>query len=308
MKYHEFKVRVPAVSPPQIHSRLVKWLPSRGNVLFTLLTVLMLVMTQRLWAGPSFANPPGPSATTVNYQGRLADNNGTPLSGTFAITFAIYNAATGGSIMWGPETHAAVTVNQGLFAVGLGSQTSGGIPTTTWDGDRYLQITVNGEALTPRELIRSVPIAGMALTVPTGAIATSHLAARAVTDIHFASSSSQYDLPDNGQWHDDPVLSMSRNFVGGKVRIALTAPGIWADGSNKPVDGRLMVDGVEVTKGRVSFQLAQGFAERQMDLVWVQDLTPGTHVIKVQWLTPSGDNALIGVGGTRTLEVLELKR
>jgi len=40
----------------------------------------------------------------------------------------------------------------------LGSQTSGGIPTSTWNGDRYLEITVGGETLSPRELIRSVPI------------------------------------------------------------------------------------------------------------------------------------------------------
>jgi hypothetical protein len=57
----------------------------------------------------------------------------------------------------------------------LGSQTSGGIPTTTWNGDRYLEITVGGETLEPRELIRSVPIAGMALTVPDGAISNEKL-------------------------------------------------------------------------------------------------------------------------------------
>jgi hypothetical protein len=39
-----------------------------------------------------------------------------------------------------------------------------------WNGDIYLEVTVGGETLEPRELIRSVPIAGMALTVPDGAI------------------------------------------------------------------------------------------------------------------------------------------
>jgi hypothetical protein len=41
-----------------------------------------------------------------------------------------------------------------------------------WEADRYLEITVDGETLSPRELVRSVPIAGMALTVPDGAIAS----------------------------------------------------------------------------------------------------------------------------------------
>ena len=97
------------------------------------------------------------------------------------MAFTIYDAASGGNLMWGPETHAAIPVSSGLFSVGLGSQTSGGIPATVWNGDRYLEITVGGETLTPRELIRSVPIAGMALTVPNGAITTAEIADGAVT-------------------------------------------------------------------------------------------------------------------------------
>ena len=49
-------------------------------------------------------------------------------------------------------------VSGGLFSVGLGSQTGGGIPTSAWNGDCYLEITVGGETLSSRELIRSVPI------------------------------------------------------------------------------------------------------------------------------------------------------
>ena len=148
------------------------WLPSPGNVLFTLLIAGLLIFTQQTWAnnGSESVNAPGPSATTVNYQGRLAAPDGTPKNGTFGMTFAIYDAASGGNLVWGPESHSAVPVTNGLFNVGLGSLTSGGIPTTVWNGDRYLQITVGGETLTPRELIRSVPIAGMALTVPDGSI------------------------------------------------------------------------------------------------------------------------------------------
>jgi len=153
--------------------RLIKWLTPNGG---TLLIVLALVLTQSVWAR-NLQSPaaPGPSATTVNYQGRLANNSGNPLSGTFGMTFAIFNSSTGGNLMWGPESHAAVPVSNGLFSVGLGSQTAGGIPTTVWNGDRYLEITVSGETLSPRELIHSVPIAGMALTVPDGAITSDKL-------------------------------------------------------------------------------------------------------------------------------------
>ena len=143
----------------------------------TLLVVAVLILTQSVWARPFAAtNIPGPSATTVNYQGRLADNLGTPLDGSYGMSFALYDAATDGNLVWGPEVHDAVPVSDGLFSVGLGSRTTGGIPTTTWNGDRYLEITVGGETLSPRELIRSVPIAGMALTVPDGAVGIVQLA------------------------------------------------------------------------------------------------------------------------------------
>jgi hypothetical protein len=44
-----------------------------------------------------------------------------------------------------------------------------------------LEITIGGEMLSPRESIRSVPIAGMALTVPDGAIGTNQIANGGVT-------------------------------------------------------------------------------------------------------------------------------
>ena len=162
---------------------LSKWLPTPGNVIFMILVLGLLIVTQGVWAAPlqRALNAPGPSATTVNYQGRLADKDGTPLDGTYGMSFALYDVVTDGNLIWGPEQHMAVEVSDGLFSVGLGSQTSGGIPTTTWNGDRYLEITVDGETLEPRELIRSVPIAGMALTVPEGAIDSDQLANESVT-------------------------------------------------------------------------------------------------------------------------------
>jgi len=166
---------------------LIRWLMPNGG---TLLLVVLLVVTQSVWARPmqSVTSAPGPSATTVNYQGRLANSGGTPLTGTYGMTFALYDAATGGNLVWGPESHAAVPVSSGLFNVGLGSQTSGGIPTSVWNGDRYLEITVGGEVLAPRELIRSVPIAGMALTVPDGAINSVQIADGAVSAVDIASN------------------------------------------------------------------------------------------------------------------------
>ena len=214
------------VSTRPTHPRWALWLGA-------LLVIALLVLTTSVWARPLLeaANTPGPSATTINYQGRLADAAGTPLSGDYAMAFALWDAPSGGSLVWGPESHAAVPVSEGLFNVGLGSLTSGGIPTSAWSGDRYLEITVGGETLTPRELIRSVPVAGMALTVPDGAIGTAQIADGGVASGDLALDGGTVCLAELAQ------VSLSAGETvevpGLSLEFTLDAPGrvlVWVDG------------------------------------------------------------------------------
>jgi hypothetical protein len=136
----------------------------------------------------------------------LADDAGNPQNGAFGMSFAIWDATSGGSIIWGPENHSAVPVTNGLFNVGLGSQTGGGIPTTVWNGDRYLEITVGGETLAPRELIRSVPIAGLALTVPDAAITSEKMAPSIISNFK------NVEVPISDDGNPTEVLSLTVNF------------------------------------------------------------------------------------------------
>ncbi len=97
--------------------------------------------------------------TTINYQGRLADATGQPVSDTLTLQFALYDAATDGNLLW-TETHPNVPVSDGLFSVRLGSQTSGGLPFDVFGGgDVWLETTVEGETLSPREKLAAVPYA-----------------------------------------------------------------------------------------------------------------------------------------------------
>jgi len=228
--------------------RFLRWLAPNGG---TLLLMAVLILTTNVWAKPllSPASAPGPSATTVNYQGRLADRGGSPLSGTYGMTFSLYDAPTHGSPVWGPESHAAVVVSEGLFSVGLGSQTDGGIPTSVWDGDRYLEITVGGETLSPRELIRSVPIAGMALTLPDHTVDGDMLAASG-----FGTSSAPLrnfvirgpvaaaDLTDPAEvgeatWDLSPIVGDSAEMVVLHVKVTDDAENsffqVWPNGEEK---------------------------------------------------------------------------
>ena len=57
----------------------------------------------------------------INYQGYLTDQSGTPLSGTYQVTFALYSDTTGvASVVW-EETHNVINVDNGLFNALLGS-------------------------------------------------------------------------------------------------------------------------------------------------------------------------------------------
>ena len=176
-----------AQSPSHLY-RILRWLTPNGG---TILLVLILIFTQNVWAAPlqSVLNAPGPSATTINYQGRLASSEGTPLDEQVDLKFAIYDALEDGSMIWPeiglPEEHKEVPVSDGLFTVVLGEgmvdgNSSNGIDSSVWNGDRWLQVWVEDEILYPREQIHSVPIAGMALTVPDGAITASKLASDAI--------------------------------------------------------------------------------------------------------------------------------
>jgi microcystin-dependent protein len=154
------------------------WLPSRGNVIFTLLAIALLLWGQSVGAIPGLA-PASPSATVpnlINYQGRLTDVSGNPVpNGNYNMVFAFYRQETGGSPFWSESRTGgnAVPVANSLFHVMLGQLTS--INASDITGDVWLGITVGTDAeMTPRERLASVPFAMQAnmpeSLVPSGTI------------------------------------------------------------------------------------------------------------------------------------------
>jgi len=123
-------------------------------------TSLKMTLGAVLWAAmllqPSTLLAQG---TAFTYQGRL-DAAGAPANGSFDLRFAIYDAASGGSLLAGPQTNAAVAVSNGLFTVTL--DFGAGVFTGP---ARWLDIGVrtNGggafTALSPRQELRPTPYA-----------------------------------------------------------------------------------------------------------------------------------------------------
>jgi hypothetical protein len=114
--------------------------------------------------------------TAFTYQGRL-DAGGAPANGSFDLRFAIYDAASGGSLLAGPLTNVATPVINGLFTVAL--DFGAGVFTGP---ARWLEIGVrtNGggafTALSPRQALTATPYAILAGNV-SGVIANSSLPA-----------------------------------------------------------------------------------------------------------------------------------
>jgi hypothetical protein len=108
-------------------------------------------------AGQAIAQIP----QTLHYQGYLTSNAGTPVNGATAITFKLYDAASGGTELWS-ETHAAVSVTNGHYQVILGNTTPFGVD---FSAQYYLGVTVGLDAeMSPRQALTMVPNAYRAVT------------------------------------------------------------------------------------------------------------------------------------------------
>jgi hypothetical protein len=113
------------------------------------------------------------------------DAAGNPLTGSYNMTFALYDAATGGAPLW---TEAqSVNASAGVFSVLLGSVTP--IPSSIFGGGNlYLGVRVGTDPeMTPRKPLGSAGTAFLALAVTDGSVTTAKIADGAVTQAKIAS-------------------------------------------------------------------------------------------------------------------------
>lgn len=101
----------------------------------------------------------------INYQGRVTDHSGAPLNGSYQITFKIYDAENGGTLLW-QETHAGALVQKGLVSLLLGSVNNLNL---AFDQPYYLEIKVEDEVLSPRQYLSA---AGYAIRAATAEYAS----------------------------------------------------------------------------------------------------------------------------------------
>ncbi len=183
MKYVNLQIRLPELTRL---SALKYWLPSRGNVLFTLLVVTLLLLAQAVGALPTsrLSLPASSSTSTIAYQGRLADADGNPLTDTVNMIFRLYDLQVGSAPLWEEQWTGSngVQVSDGLFNVMLGSLEAIPQNVVTSNDALWLGITVGtDDEMDPRVQLGTVPFAVQALTVPDDSVITEKIADGAVT-------------------------------------------------------------------------------------------------------------------------------
>jgi hypothetical protein len=97
---------------------------------------------------------------TINYQGHLADANGTPVNDSVDMTFTLHTTPTGNTAIW--LENRTVTVVNGLYHVVLGSVTPLDLG---FDTLYYLGVTVGTDPeMTPRLPLTSMGYALRSVT------------------------------------------------------------------------------------------------------------------------------------------------
>jgi hypothetical protein len=108
-----------------------------------------------------------PAPSLMNFQGRLAKPDGTPVAdGTYSVRFSLWTAQSGGTEKWN-QTINPISVRNGTFAVLLNVAS----PANLFDTNLWLELKIGANApLTPRQQLVSVGYAMKANTVPDNSI------------------------------------------------------------------------------------------------------------------------------------------
>jgi len=123
-----------------------------------------------LGAAPSPVRAQAPSL--LGYQGRLLRADGTAATGTATVSFAVYDAATGGSALWNEAQTLGLSDGYYATLLGLATPLQDGLLD---DGSRWLEVRVGSETLSPRQRVASVAWALSARSVRGGGADVSSL-------------------------------------------------------------------------------------------------------------------------------------
>lgn len=131
----------------------------RKQVVWTMVFVVFVVILTGFsaWAVPN----------CINYQGELTDSEGKALDGTYDMIFRLYDAATGGGLLWS-ENQPAVTVTGGIYNVELASVTP--FPNDLFNNDSlFLEVAIYNVNISDYETLSPMqPLTSTAFAIRSG--------------------------------------------------------------------------------------------------------------------------------------------
>lgn len=120
---------------------------------YKLIVVIGMIMVIGLLIFNFINNSKAAVPKLINFQGRLTDNSGNPITGSKTLTFKIFDAQTGGNKIW--EGQYTVNLEQGVFSIQLGADPSPFSSSVDFNKDYWLEISM-GTTTWPRQRITSV--------------------------------------------------------------------------------------------------------------------------------------------------------
>ena len=191
-----------------------------------------------------------PTPSVISYQGFLTSATGTAQTGTTTVTIRIYDAATGGTLLY-EELHPTTPITNGYFTVQIGAvgDVSGGTTATSITDlsfDRSYYVTVElaspfstGEmtlAGGTRSQLGTVPFAN--ISYGTLQVASSTHLSTGMGKLFFNTSSNELNLYNGSSWVPVVVQGTSTSFssltvsgqttLGNASSTALTATNLFA--------------------------------------------------------------------------------
>lgn len=107
-------------------------------------------------SGTAFAQAP----PLIPVQGFVTDNEGTPRDGEATVDMVIYTAATGGDVLHSESQ--VIDLDTGYFAAEIGLASELDLSVFREQGEAWVELTIDGETLSPRLPLDTVPYAAWA--------------------------------------------------------------------------------------------------------------------------------------------------